>query len=137
MKGNFYLQTGEGGARTAKTERRDVVEVAWGNLAHHRTMEIKLIFESDGQQTSLSLDKLARSFLDAMQRIVSKEGIGSMGGTTYARRRSGQPISDYPATGALESESSAGRRSQCSHGRLLHRQPEFASRASAGAYLRH
>jgi excisionase family DNA binding protein len=36
-------------------------------------MDIKLIFESDGQQTSLSLDRLAKSFLDAMQRIVRKE----------------------------------------------------------------
>ena len=36
-------------------------------------MEIKLIFEFDGQQTSLSLDKLANSFLDALQRIVRKE----------------------------------------------------------------
>jgi excisionase family DNA binding protein len=36
-------------------------------------MQIKLIFESDGQQTSLSLDKLAKFFLDALQRIVRKE----------------------------------------------------------------
>jgi len=36
-------------------------------------MEIKLILESDGQQRSLSLDQLAKSFLDALQRIVRKE----------------------------------------------------------------
>ena len=36
-------------------------------------MEIKVIFESDGQQTSLSLDQLAKSFLHAVQGIVRKE----------------------------------------------------------------
>ena len=36
-------------------------------------MEIKLIFESNGRQTSLSLDEFARSFLEAVQRVVRQE----------------------------------------------------------------
>jgi excisionase family DNA binding protein len=46
---------------------------AWSCLLYHRTMEIKLIFKSDGQQTSCSLEEFAQSFLEAVQRIVRRE----------------------------------------------------------------
>lgn len=36
-------------------------------------MEIKLIFESNGEEISRSLDEVAKSFLDAVQRVVRKE----------------------------------------------------------------
>ena len=36
-------------------------------------MEIKVIFESNGEEISCSLDEVARSFLHAVQRIVRKE----------------------------------------------------------------
>lgn len=36
-------------------------------------MEIKLIFKSNGDEISLSLDEVAKSFLDAVQRVVRKE----------------------------------------------------------------
>ena len=36
-------------------------------------MEIKLIFKSNGEEISYSLDEVAKSFLDAVQRVVRKE----------------------------------------------------------------
>lgn len=36
-------------------------------------MEIRLILELDGQQASFTLDEFARSFLEAVQRVVRKE----------------------------------------------------------------
>jgi len=36
-------------------------------------MEIKVIFESNGEEISCSLDEVAKSFLDAVQRVVRKE----------------------------------------------------------------
>ncbi len=36
-------------------------------------MEIKLIFESNAEETSCSLDEVAKSFLDALRRVVRKE----------------------------------------------------------------
>lgn len=36
-------------------------------------MEIKLIFESNGEEIFRSLDEVAKSFLDAVQRVVRKE----------------------------------------------------------------
>jgi len=42
-------------------------------LRAYRTMEIKLIFESDGEEVSCSLEEATQSLLDAVQRIVRKE----------------------------------------------------------------
>jgi excisionase family DNA binding protein len=36
-------------------------------------MKIKLIFESDGEEVSCSLEEATKSFLDAVQRIVRRE----------------------------------------------------------------
>lgn len=36
-------------------------------------MEIKLIFKLNGEEISCSLDEVAKSFLDAVQRVVRKE----------------------------------------------------------------
>ena len=36
-------------------------------------MEIKLIFKSNSEETFLSFDEVAKSFLDAVQRVVRKE----------------------------------------------------------------
>ena len=36
-------------------------------------MEIKVILESNGEEISCSLDEVAKSFLDAVQRVVRKE----------------------------------------------------------------
>jgi excisionase family DNA binding protein len=36
-------------------------------------MEIKVIFESNGEEISRSLDDVTKSFLDAVQRVVRKE----------------------------------------------------------------
>ena len=37
------------------------------------TMEIKLIFKSNGEEISCSLEEVAKSLLDAIQRVVRKE----------------------------------------------------------------
>ena len=42
-------------------------------LRAYRTMEIKLIFKSDDEEVSCSLEEVTRSFLDGVQRIVRRE----------------------------------------------------------------
>ena len=59
-------------------------------------MEIKVIFESNGGEISCSLDELAKSFLDAVQRVVRKELEGALTQPALREGRDAQSPTSRP-----------------------------------------